>query len=132
MIALALFMTVFIMQPVWSKVNTEALQPYSAGTISQTEAMDRAMTPIRQFMAAHTPERSGFVYHRVRRRKATNALRSVQLAVDSGVCSKRVEDGVSDGLYALRSISCSRHGGRFNINGDGYDDVAACAHLIAL
>ena len=50
MIALALFMTVFIMQPVWSKVNTEALQPYSAGTISQTEAMDKAMAPIRQFM----------------------------------------------------------------------------------
>ncbi|MGC6418175.1 MAG: flagellar type III secretion system pore protein FliP [Bradymonadia bacterium] len=57
MIALALFMTVFIMQPVWSKVNTEALQPYSAGTISQTEAMDKAMAPIRQFMFKHTRQK---------------------------------------------------------------------------
>ena len=57
MAALALFLTVFIMQPVWSKVNQEALQPYMAGTMSQTEAFDKAMTPIRGFMFNHTREK---------------------------------------------------------------------------
>ena len=57
MAALALFLTVFIMQPVWSKVNTEALQPYMAGTISQEVAVDKAMTPIRNFMFQHTREK---------------------------------------------------------------------------
>jgi flagellar biosynthetic protein FliP len=54
LLALALFMTIFIMQPVWSKVNEEALQPYMAGTMSQTVAVDKAMDPIRKFMFQHT------------------------------------------------------------------------------
>jgi flagellar biosynthetic protein FliP len=54
LLALSLFMTVFIMQPVWSKVNEEALQPYMAGTLSQTVAVDKAMEPVRKFMFQHT------------------------------------------------------------------------------
>ena len=54
LLALALFMTIFIMQPVWTKVNEEALQPYLAGTITQNVAMDRAMDPVRKFMFQHT------------------------------------------------------------------------------
>lgn len=57
MVALALFMTVFIMQPIWSKVNKEAIQPYSAGTISQTVAFEKAMGPIREFMFRHTRQK---------------------------------------------------------------------------
>ena len=57
MIALALFLTVFIMQPVWGKVNEEALQPYLAGTINQTVALDRAITPVRTFMFQHTRQK---------------------------------------------------------------------------
>jgi flagellar biosynthetic protein FliP len=57
MVALALFMTVFIMQPIWSKVNKEAIQPYSAGTISQTVAFAKAMGPIREFMFRHTRQK---------------------------------------------------------------------------
>lgn len=54
LLALALFMTIFIMQPVWMKVNEDALQPYLAGTITQNVAMDRAMEPVRKFMFQHT------------------------------------------------------------------------------
>lgn len=57
MIALALFLTVFIMQPVWSKVNEDALQPYMEGTISQEVAMERALAPVRTFMFAHTRQK---------------------------------------------------------------------------
>lgn len=57
MVALALFLSVFIMQPVWSKVHTEAIQPYVAGDISQDIALDRALTPIRAFMFTHTRQK---------------------------------------------------------------------------
>lgn len=50
LIGLALFLTVFIMSPVFSKVNTEALQPLSNGEISTEEAFDRGLAPIREFM----------------------------------------------------------------------------------
>lgn len=50
LIGLALFLTVFIMSPVFSKVNTEAIQPLSNGEISTEEAFDRGLAPIREFM----------------------------------------------------------------------------------
>lgn len=50
LIGLALFITLFVMAPVMSDVNEAALQPYSAGEISQEEAIDRGLKPIRKFM----------------------------------------------------------------------------------
>lgn len=50
LIGLALFLTLFIMAPVMQEVNAEALQPYSAGEITQREAIDNGLRPIRGFM----------------------------------------------------------------------------------
>ena len=50
MIGLALFLTFFIMSPVFSRINTEALQPLSNGDITIEEAFDTGMVPIREFM----------------------------------------------------------------------------------
>ena len=49
-IGLALFITYFIMAPVWEKIDTNALQPYMAKTISSSQALDEAAKPIREFM----------------------------------------------------------------------------------
>jgi len=49
-IGLSLFMTFFIMQPTWERINTEALQPYRAEQISSDVALDRASTHIRSFL----------------------------------------------------------------------------------
>lgn len=56
-IGLALFLTVFVMGPVWHRINTEALQPYLNKEISQEEAFSRASDPVRKFMFAHTREK---------------------------------------------------------------------------
>lgn len=50
LIGLALFLTFFIMSPILQEVNEEALQPYSAGEISQEVALEKGLKPIRQFM----------------------------------------------------------------------------------
>lgn len=47
---LALFLTFLIMSPVFTKINTEALKPLSEGTITQEEAFDKGIAPIRTFM----------------------------------------------------------------------------------
>ncbi len=47
---LALFLTFFIMSPVFTQINTEALKPLSEGTITQEEAFDQGLAPIRTFM----------------------------------------------------------------------------------
>jgi flagellar biosynthetic protein FliP len=57
LIGLALFLTFFIMTPVWQSVNQSALKPYLQEEISQQEAFQRALTPIREFMLRHTREK---------------------------------------------------------------------------
>ncbi len=54
LIGLALLLTFFLMSPVYEKVNKDALQPYLAEEISQTQAIERALVPIRQFMFRQT------------------------------------------------------------------------------
>lgn len=49
-IGLALFLTFFIMSPVLSQINQDALQPYLDREIGDTVAIDRAVTPMREFM----------------------------------------------------------------------------------
>ena len=53
-IGLSLFLTYFVMEPVWSKVQTNALQPYMEKKITSTQAMEEASKPIRSFMLRQT------------------------------------------------------------------------------
>jgi flagellar biosynthetic protein FliP len=50
LIGLALFLTFFIMSPVFTEVNDTALRPLSAGEITQEEAITAGVAPIREFM----------------------------------------------------------------------------------
>ncbi|MCH5273144.1 MAG: flagellar type III secretion system pore protein FliP [Lachnospiraceae bacterium] len=54
LIGLALFLTLFVMSPTLSRVNTEAVQPLSAGEITAQEALDAGVEPIREFMFTET------------------------------------------------------------------------------
>lgn len=54
LVGLSLFLTFFLMAPVWDRINAEALQPYRAQQISSQEALARAAVPIREFMLKQT------------------------------------------------------------------------------
>ena len=49
-VGLALFMSFFIMSPVWDNINRDALVPYRASQITSEVAFDRASGHIRTFM----------------------------------------------------------------------------------
>lgn len=57
LIGLALFLTFFIMAPVYGQINTSALQPYMKGNITQQQAINRAEDPLKTFMAKQTREK---------------------------------------------------------------------------
>ena len=57
LIGLALFMTVFIMSPVWQEANTKAIEPYNRGKLSQAKAIEIGMKPLSQFMLRQTREK---------------------------------------------------------------------------
>ena len=51
---LSLFLTIFIMWPVFTEINETAYQPYAAGEITMEEAMDAAGKPLKTFMLKQT------------------------------------------------------------------------------
>lgn len=54
LIGLALFLTLFLMSPILKQVNDEAYAPYSKGEITQEQAFEKALVPIRTFMLKNT------------------------------------------------------------------------------
>ncbi len=56
-LGLALFLTFYIMTPVWQKINQTALQPYLAKQISNQQAFENAAVPLREFMLKQTREK---------------------------------------------------------------------------
>jgi len=57
LVGLALFLTFFVMSPVWGDINQTALQPYLQGEITQETAYDNAIKPLREFMLNQTREK---------------------------------------------------------------------------
>ena len=56
-IGLSLFLTFFIMTPVWTQINNQALKPYLAHELSQQQALEAAARPVREFMFKQTREK---------------------------------------------------------------------------
>jgi len=54
LIGLAVFLTLFIMAPVFTRVNEEAIIPFDQGELTAKEALDAGMVPIREFMYGQT------------------------------------------------------------------------------
>ena len=57
LIGLAMFLTVFIMSPVWKEVTEKAVTPYQEGRITQTKAIENGFAPIQNFMIRQTREK---------------------------------------------------------------------------
>ncbi len=53
-IGLSLFLTLFIMQPVWQTIHQEALVPYQKHEVSGEEFLKRGLQPIKEFMLKQT------------------------------------------------------------------------------
>ncbi|MDX9687287.1 MULTISPECIES: flagellar type III secretion system pore protein FliP [Halopseudomonas] len=56
LIGLALFLTLFIMAPVFERINNDALQPYLNEQLAPQQALEAAGGPMREFMLAQTRE----------------------------------------------------------------------------
>lgn len=56
LIGLAVILTYFTMEPTFSRIRTEAYDPYVAEEISEEEFFDRASIPLKEFMIRNTRE----------------------------------------------------------------------------
>ncbi|MFT5726655.1 MAG: flagellar biosynthetic protein FliP [Desulforhopalus sp.] len=55
-LGLSLFLSFFIMSPTFNTINEEALQPYMNEQIDQAQALEKAITPMRDFMFSQVRE----------------------------------------------------------------------------
>ncbi len=61
-IALALFLTFFIMNPTIQEINENAIKPFEAGEITQQEAIEAGMEPLRTFMSGQTQKKDAKMF----------------------------------------------------------------------
>jgi flagellar biosynthetic protein FliP len=62
---LALFLTFFIMKPVFDDINVNALQPYMHEQLGQAAALERAQVPLRKFMFKQTREKDIALFYNI-------------------------------------------------------------------
>jgi flagellar biosynthesis protein FliP len=102
-IGLAMFLTSFVMAPVFERMNDTAFKPYMAGEIGDIEALTRAAEPLKEFMLRQ---------------------RRINAHGNAGVRYFRVNDRVSDGRHRAVAVSSRGSGGRFIADEHGHDDGA--------
>lgn len=68
-VGLSLFITFFVMAPVWQKVNSEALQPYYEEQISWEQALSQGGTPVKDFMLRQVREKDVALFVKIAKEK---------------------------------------------------------------
>lgn len=81
LVGIALFLTIFIMAPVFQEVNKTALQPYMEETISPEDALVKASLPFREFMMGQTRENDLELFMRLSEHEMIDSLDEVNFFV---------------------------------------------------
>lgn len=68
LVGLTIFLTLFIMAPVFERINAEAVQPYLNEQLPAQQAIERAQVPLKNFMLAQTRESDLELFVRLSRR----------------------------------------------------------------
>jgi len=103
LLGLALFLSLFIMAPVFQKAYEDGLKPYLDETMAAEEALQKAGQPFKQFMLDQTREED-----------------------------QRAQDRLPDRLPHLSALPGHRPGGGQRAHGHGHDDALAHDHLYAV
>ncbi|NNC54804.1 MAG: flagellar type III secretion system pore protein FliP [Pseudomonadales bacterium] len=81
LLGLALFLTLFIMRPVFEMVYVDAVQPYMQEQITSSEAVKAAASPVHEFMRAQTRESDIELFTRISKNDAVDDARDISFFV---------------------------------------------------
>lgn len=79
LIGLALFLTFFVMAPVFSEVNEKALTPLFNEEINLEEAYERASIPLKEFMSKHTRQKDLELFLRYSKAERPKSVEDIPL-----------------------------------------------------
>lgn len=77
LLGLSLFITLFVMSPTLTKVYNEAYKPMSEGAMSQSDALEKGLVPLREYMFKHTRERDLALFIRLSKAPRPNTADDV-------------------------------------------------------
>jgi flagellar biosynthetic protein FliP len=77
LLGLSLFITIFVMGPTLQNVYNDALKPMMNNEISQTQALEKALVPLRGYMIKHTRERDLALFIRLSNSPRPNSVDDV-------------------------------------------------------
>jgi flagellar biosynthetic protein FliP len=78
-VSLALFLTFFVMTPVWQEINNNALKPFLAKEVSYEVALESAAKPLKQFMLKQTREKDLSLLMKISKIKKPKTVSDIQL-----------------------------------------------------
>ena len=81
LVGLSLFLTFFVMSPVFDRINNEALQPYMANQINVMQALEKGAEPLKQFMLRQTRQEDLALFFKVSKTPAPAGPEAVPLSV---------------------------------------------------
>ena len=81
LIGIALFLSLFIMSPVVSQVNTEAYQPYKEQKITQEQFIKKASVPMKKFMLKQTKKDDLNLFINLSKAKAVKSVDELSITV---------------------------------------------------
>ena len=82
-IALSLFLSFHVMAPVWHKIEAESVTPYYNRQIQPEVALERAWTPLREFLARQTRKADLALFSRNIDEKAVGAMEAAEYPASS-------------------------------------------------
>ncbi len=80
-IGLAMFITFFIMSPVWNDIYQDALKPYLNKTMQAEDAFEKAQAPLRRFMLKNTREKDLALFVKTAKEERPRNRENVSLLV---------------------------------------------------
>jgi len=81
LIGLSLFLTFFIMSPVFQKINTNALQPYLNKQMKYKEALEKAAAPLKTFMLRQTRKKDIALFVHLSKEKRPRTAMDISMPV---------------------------------------------------
>jgi len=81
LVGLALFLTLFVMGPVFDKIYTDAYLPYQENKISMQQAMDKGVDPLKTFMLKQTRQADLALFAKMSRSPALQGPEDVPLRI---------------------------------------------------
>jgi len=80
-VGLALFLTAFTMAPVWEVIKEKSYDPYMAQAITQDQALEELIIPVRKFMLAQTRETDLQLFYSITKTSLPSTPEDVKMSV---------------------------------------------------